>query len=261
MSISRISPEDADSLTKAKALLETPGLVVKLANYVGTPLEKGFARLPIGWQVQVGETTNGALRVALKGALLSMRETKRDAHPFLHKVAETISGGIGGAFGLPALLLELPLSTTIMLRSIADIGRSCGEDLSISEARLACLEVFALSGPMNSDEVAEGGYFAVRTALAKAVHDAAEFLAEKAIVEDAAPALVRLIGIVASRFQIPISTKMAAQALPIIGAATGSAINLMFMEHYQGMAKGHFTVRRLERKYGKCAVRSAYLSV
>jgi hypothetical protein len=57
-----------------------------------------------------------------------------------------LSGAIGGAFGLTALAVELPLSTAIMLRSIADIARSEGEDLTMVESRLACLEVFALGG-------------------------------------------------------------------------------------------------------------------
>jgi hypothetical protein len=39
------------------------------------------------------------------------------------------TGGVGGLFGLPALAIELPISTTIMLRSIADIARSEDEDI------------------------------------------------------------------------------------------------------------------------------------
>jgi hypothetical protein len=35
-----------------------------------------------------------------------------------------------------------------MLRSIADIARSEGEDLSDPEAALSCVEVFALGGPV-----------------------------------------------------------------------------------------------------------------
>ena len=39
------------------------------------------------------------------------------------------SGAIGGAFGLASVAVELPISTTIMLRSIADIARSEGFDV------------------------------------------------------------------------------------------------------------------------------------
>jgi hypothetical protein len=40
------------------------------------------------------------------------------------------------------LPIELPVSTVIMLRSIADIARSEGEDLS-DPRRLPCVQVFA----------------------------------------------------------------------------------------------------------------------
>jgi hypothetical protein len=38
----------------------------------------------------------------------------------------------------------------------------------------------------------------------------------------------------------------------------GAAINVLFIRHYQAVAKGHFTVRRLERTYGAEVIRAAY---
>ena len=55
-----------------------------------------------------------------------------------------------------------------------------------------------------------------------------------------------------------LSEKAAAQAIPIVGAAGGAVINLLFIDHFQTMARGHFTVRRLERQHGVDAVREAY---
>ncbi len=52
--------------------------------------------------------------------------------------------------------------------------------------------------------------------------------------------------------------KAAAQAVPVQGAISGAAVNSLFMDHFQGLAQGHFTVRRLERTYGKGTVRLAY---
>jgi hypothetical protein len=74
-------------------------------------------------------------------------------------------------WGLP---VELPLSTTVMLRSIADIARSEGEDLSDIDAKLACISVFALGARPTRDDNAEIGYFTVRAALAEALPRAAE---------------------------------------------------------------------------------------
>ncbi|MGB9655552.1 MAG: EcsC family protein, partial [Pseudolabrys sp.] len=41
-------------------------------------------------------------------------------------------------------------------------------------------------------------------------------------------------------------------------ALGGAAINYAFIDHFQSVARGHFTVRRLERKYGKDTVFDAY---
>jgi hypothetical protein len=168
------------------------------------------------------------------------------------------TGGLGGFFGLPALAIELPISTTIMLRAIADIARSEDENINEIESKIACLEVFALGGPNNDEHASESGYFAVRAALAQSVSKAAEYIAKKGLVEEGSPALVRLILQIAERFSFQVSEKAAAQAIPALGATGGAIINTLFIDHFQDMARGHFIVRRLERKYGKGIVEEAY---
>ena len=54
------------------------------------------------------------------------------------------------------------------------------------------------------------------------------------------------------------SQKIAAQAVAVVGAVGGAAVNLAFIEHFQDVARGHFTVRRLERVYGAEIVRAEY---
>lgn len=253
--------EDLATLTEAKRLLENPGLPAKLSNLVGKPIEKGFDLLPVRWREQVATTTHDALNVALKLALSSMDARTTRSWPVWHKVAATVSGAAGGAFGLPALAIELPISTTILCRSIADIARANGEDLSQPAAKLACIEVFALGGPTASDDASETAYFAIRAALARAVSEAAEHVAAKTIANEGAPALVRLVALVAARFKLQVSQKAAATAIPLLGAAGGAAINYMFIDHFQDMSRGHFAVRRLERIYGADAVRAAYEAI
>ena len=148
-----------------------------------------------------------------------------------------------------------------MLRSIADIARSEGEVIDTPEAKFACLEVFALGGPGKGDDAAESGYYAVRAALAQSVTNAATFISKKGLTREGSPAMVRLIVQIAERFSIQVSEKAAAQAVPAIGAAGGALINTLFIDHFQDMARGHFIVRRLERKYGKEIVEAAYKTV
>jgi hypothetical protein len=184
---------------------------------------------------------------------LDDRLTRPSAN-FAHKLLVAASGAGGGALGLAGLPLELPLSTVLMLRSVADIARSQGEDLKHPETQLACLSVFALGGNNQADT----SYFAMRSSLARAIAEAAEYVARRELIEEGAPVLLRLLGRIAARFGMPVSQKLAAQMVPLIGAATGAAINWVFIDHYQDMARGHFTVRRLERTYGRETVRELY---
>jgi hypothetical protein len=71
-------------------------------------------------------------------------------------------------------------------------------------------------------------------------------------------AMTRLISNIASRFGVAVSEKVAAQAVPIVGAIGGGLINALFVDHFQNTADAHFTVRALERKYGADVVRRQY---
>jgi hypothetical protein len=254
-----LSQEDAEALRYAKSLLEHPSLAAKITSVLGTPIEKGFALLPAKLAEVVNSATRTALEQALKVALLTVDDTgPRAASNRVHKLAVAAAGAAGGFFGLPALAVELPVSTTVMLRSIAEIARSEGEPLTSPEAKLACLEVFAFGGPSTGDDATTAGYFATRAALGRAVSEAAQHIAQKGVAREGAPALVRFLTQVASRFGVTVSEKLAAQAVPVVGAVGGALINSLFMDHFQDMARGHFIIRRLERTYGPEFVKQAY---
>jgi len=257
-----LQAEDLDQLRLAKGLLEKPSLAMRLADTVGAPLERGFGLLPEKWTGAVHKAVNESLLKALNAAVKSLEgrpggpEKKR-----FHRFAVTAAGAAGGAFGLAGLLVELPISTILILRSIADIARSEGEDLSQIESRLSCLEVFALGGRTGNDDASETGYFAIRAALARSVSEAARFLAERGFVEHTSPALVRFITAIGSRFGIAVSEKIAAMAVPVVGAAGGAVVNSIFIRHFQDTATGHFIIRRLERAYGRELVEQRYLAI
>jgi len=250
---------DLNDLKKAKTLIENPGVAAKITNFIGTPIEKGFELLPDDWNTKIGDITQVSLSKAVHAAIVTMKDTPgEEASNVWHKLAVATTGGIGGFFGLAAMAIELPISITIMLRSISDIARSEGEDIFSIESQIACLEVFAFGGPSLSDDASESGYFAVRAGLAQSVSKAAEYLSKKGFVEEGAPALIRLIIQIAARFSIQVTEKAAAQAIPAIGAAGGAIINTLFIDHFQDMGRGHFIIRRLERKYGHEIVEKTY---
>lgn len=255
-----LSKTELEDLGRAKTLLENPGIAMRLSSLAGAPVEKGLAMLPARLQKGVHSATEKALMTALSVAVRSLGDaTGGKSSDRMHKMAVATSGAIGGAFGLAALGVELPISTGLILRSIADIASSEGENPKYLDTKLACLTVFALGSPKDhSDDAAESGYFAARAALAGAVSEAAKHLAQKGLAKGGGPALVRLIGLITARFGIVVSEKAAAQLVPVIGAAGGALINTIFIGHYQDMARGHFIVRRLEKIHGAEPVRVAY---
>jgi len=258
-----ITAEDALELAEAMRMLEQPGLGARIANLVGSPIEKLVALLPARASASIASAARKAIHAALGLSLrtLPTRGAGPGAAPpaasnWLHLAAGAASGAAGGAFGLAALAVELPVSTTIMMRSIADVARSQGADLDDRATQLECVMVLALGGDSTRDDAAEVGYFAVREAMTRAVSAAASHIARHGLAREGAPALVRLISLVAQRYSVNVTEKAAAQMVPLIGAIGGAAVNAIFIEHFQSVARGHFTMRRLERKYGEELVRA-----
>ena len=152
-----LEPQDHEDLRQAVARLEKTRFIARLTHYAGQPIEKMIDTLPAGVSDRLQGVVRATVTRLLGMALKTMDARPRHASPRIHKMAGGLSGAIGGAFGLTALAVELPLSTAIMLRSIADIARSEGEDLTTVESRLACLEVFALGGRSAADDGADTG--------------------------------------------------------------------------------------------------------
>lgn len=259
----RLTDSDYQNLTQAATNLENPSLAAKISHAVGIPVEKALSSLPERWSKIAAKAAQTALNKALDSALLTL--SNQDSHKLpsnnAHKLLAGVSGAVGGTFGVASLAVELPLSATIILRSIADIARSKGEDLDQLETQLACMEVFALGGKSPDDDSADTGYYAVRSFLAKSLGDTAKHLASKGLSKEGAPVLVQFINAVANRFSIPVSQKIAAQSVPVLGAVGGATTNLIFINHFQTIAEAHFTVRQLERTYGREAVENIYASI
>jgi len=257
-----LTPCDLEDLRSAKSMLEHPGLAARLADTLGRPLEAGLAMLPANWNERLSGLTEAALARALELSLttLGRRQTRR-SHEWAHRLAVAGSGAASGAFGLASLAVELPFSTLVILRSVADIARSEGLDPSDPHIKLCCLEVLALGGRARGDDAADSGYWMVRAALAHSISEAAAHIAHKGLSKESGPALARLIGIIASRFGSVVTEAAAAKAIPVIGAVSGATVNYLFMQHFQEMARGHFIIMRLEQTYGRETIERVYFEL
>ena len=259
MSNTTLSLAEQKVLWRAVNTLERESLVARLSELTGEPVTQILRRMPKFVSRQIHGVVHSALAHSLQAALYKLDSPLPDLGTTGFRIVSGITGGVSGFFGLATLAVELPVTTTLMLRSIAGIAKKQGEDLSTSSARLACLEVFAL-GPRTRGNIpgADTSYYAARAFLAKAVSEAAQLLAERGIAQRSSPVIVELITAIGSRFGFVVSEKVAAGAIPVIGAIGGAAVNLAFMEHFQKLAQSHFAVRRLERRHDPAEVHRVY---
>ena len=261
--IKTLSQESLAELKMAKQKMEQIGWAMKGLNRVGGVLETGIDKLPQKQQKWLQQLANKVLHTVVK---LNLKTMKRggfngSASNTTYKALVTSSGILGGAFGATAFGVDLTVATKFMMRSIMDIARSEGEDLNSYDTQLACLQVLALGGKSKHDDNLDTGYYATRVALSSAIKNASIYAAKHgmgSVLQGSSNPIIKLLGTIASRFSIQVSEKFVAQAIPVIGAAGGGAINLAFINHFQNMAKAHFTIRRLERMYGEALVRATY---
>ena len=249
---------DEDLLRSAYMALEHPSLAARLSGVVGTPIEIAVHLLPRAWYRRLQSVAEKAITKSLRTALATMHRQEPSAHELYHKALVAGTGGLGGFFGLPGLVLELPITTTLMMRGIAEIARDEGEDVDSVETQLACVQVFALGGTTETDDAAETGYYGVRMALSGYMTAAFAQVAQHGFQAESAPVVLKAISMIANRFGVTLSQRAAVQIVPVVGAVSAAAVNTVFMQHFQSVARAHFTVRRLERKYGEAFVRARY---
>jgi hypothetical protein len=275
--------EDLAFVKQAVAYLEHPSFLMRVANLLGKPVEGLSNMLPSPVRNAAGDVVDFALRQALEAALVTLRKPggnqlsgefeleRLEQAPWQrikHNLAAGFTGALAGSFGVSALAVELPVTTTIMMRDIAGVALSCGEDPTDDSVKLQCLAVFSIGGVEQagkSKSSLDSSYYASRVALTNLMREATVYAARvsaeqlaRDLASGASPALVRLVAEVAKRFNVVVSQKLMAQAVPAIGAVGGALVNVAFNAHFDRVARYHFGIRALERKYGLDVVQAAY---
>lgn len=253
-----MSREELADLAEAVRTLEGETFAMRLMRLFGGQVRLLGRTLPDSARKAIAVATDAALKTALRVALRSLK-IGAGARPRnrLHQAAAAATGALGGAFGIAATAVELPVSTTILLRSVAEIARENGEDLASPEAAFACLNVLALGGEPGAG-VKRSRYYETREQLSHGLADVNFMLVKQGLAAELSPMLMPYLSRLGARFGVAVTEKLAAQAVPVIGAVGGAAVNAAFAQHFQAMARGHFAVRRLERKHGAETVRFEY---
>jgi hypothetical protein len=254
-----IEPSDLRRLSRAVTLLEKSSLATMLAQALGRPVTAILGSLPnianVAIQKAAQKSIQMCLRIAVRPTSPNSLLTLAGRYP---RLISGITGAIGGFAGLPGVAIELPVTTLVMFQSIAGIAAEEGEDLSNPDARLACLEVFALGTSGKSVAKSESVYYAARNSLAQSLEEASNYVLRRGTAQQTAPLLVQFASAIAARFGLLVSEELAAAAIPVVGAVSGAALNVVFMQHFNNIAHGHFAVRALERKYGETTIREQF---
>jgi uncharacterized protein (DUF697 family) len=248
----RIEEKDLTDLKKAKFFLEKDSIVIKLANFCGYLGEKIGKFLSPSRREKASAYNVMLIEKSWEMTMSTMTPDFPPETEGRHIFYVTVSGAVGGV-GILTLFVELPVTTVLMLRAVADIAKAEGEDYHQFDTKIAALEVFALGSDENT------GYYAIRDSLAaKHLDESAKDIAKKGAAGIGGPFAVQLAAKIAAKYQTVISAQVTAKAVPVLGAIAGAVINIVFLDLFQDKARGHFIVRRLEKKYGTEEIRQLY---
>lgn len=230
-----LAPCHAETETALDALAlryrRAGGVGIQVLTLLGGQAENLLERLPERVKLRLDSATEQALHVAARAASESRKGRVPDGSAWLNTAFTTAMGAAGGFGGLPTALAELPLTTTVLLRAIQGIAQSHGFDPDAPEVRADCIRVFAAAGPLAYDDAADLGFLAARVTLTgPAVHG---------VIAKVAPRLAQALG-----------QKLAAQTVPVIGAAAGAATNYAYTSYYQEIAHVQFGLKALARDSG-----------
>mgnify|MGYP003634498135 FL=1 len=201
------------------------GLGINVLNVIGGSAEGLIDKLPSVVRQNLENATVKALHQAMKAAT-SSRSLVPDQKSWLNQAVSAAMGAAGGAGGVPTALAELPVTTTLLLRVIQGVAVEHGFDPLSENVQFDCVQVFSAAGPLSDDDGADLGFLSARVALSGR--------AMQAVIAKVAPRLAVVLG-----------QKLAAQAVPVLGAVAGAATNYAYTSYYEDMAHVHFGLRKL----------------
>ena len=216
---------DAKLKALAKRHAQAGNVGIQLLNVIGSRAEALLDRLPAEMRARMGDGTEQALALAMQAAH-GTRGVVGTQPGWLNRAVTTAMGAAGGFGGLPSAMAELPVTTTILLRAIQDVATEHGFDPDEESIRFDCIQIFAAAGPLDHGDGSDLAFLSTRVAVT-------------------GKAMQSLIARVAPRLSTVLGQKLAAQTVPILGAAAGAATNYAYTSYYQQMAHVHFGLRRL----------------
>ena len=225
------APElDREIADLARALKRANGPVMSLVNRIGGGIEAQLGVIPQKLRSEMERVVAAALEAAFGAGGHLPRLGRRGT-----LAAALTAGAAGGAGGLATSVAELPVTIAVILKAIREEAEAAGFDPEADAVRAACIEVFAAGSPLAEDDGVNTSFLSARLTLT-------------------GPALQKVIASVAPRLAAALGQKLAAQAVPVLGAISGAALNLAYLGYYREMARIRFALMRLTVQHGAEAV-------
>jgi hypothetical protein len=226
-------PATADPALEIAALAHrwrrAGGPVIALLNRIGGQMEGALAALPEGVRDKVDAVVRQGLERSLDVALAGRHAP--DLGPRAAPAAAALSGALGGIGGLPTALAELPVTVTLILSAIARVAEAEGFDTSDPAIRAEILRTLASGGPLDRDDGLDTAFLGARLALTGG-------------------AVQKLVATVAPVVAAALTRTLAAKAVPVLGAATGAAVNAAYLTYWRDCARVRFALMRLAILHG-----------
>ncbi|MBE2274976.1 MAG: EcsC family protein [Rhodobacteraceae bacterium] len=227
------APLSADPAPEIAALAErwkrANGPVIALLNRLGGSIESQLSVIPATVRLRIEAVTAQALEAAYGLARQGSRLPDTGGRGTL--AAALATGAAGGSGGIATSVAELPFTITVLLHAIRREAARAGFDPDDPWIRAEALRTFGSGSPASADDGIDTSFLSARLTLT-------------------GPALQKLIATVAPRLAATLGQKVAAQAVPVLGAVSGAALNAAFLRYYREAAAIRFALLRLAEQHG-----------
>lgn len=223
---------EASALAFDQARLEKS--LVARSRTLGAGIEAHWARLPAKLRVELEAQVAQALRIGLGIAGKVPQFGTRG-----HRWMVIASGAAGGAVGLAGAMAEMPVALILFLQAIRQEARAAGLDPDREGVRLATLDILASGKAVGAEVALDPSFISGRMALAGPTLSG--------WIARAAPRLVPVLG-----------QRLAASAVPLVGALGGAVMNAAWLDHYRKLARIRFRLMVLAEHHGSEAVLAAF---
>lgn len=216
------------------------GMVMRTVLHLGGKAEGMLGRLPAPARRTLEDVTLKALEHA-HDAAARFADVSRAPRlgAWSNRAAVTATGAAGGFAGLPGLVVEVPATVTIMFGAIQRVAAGHGFDPRDPATRLEAVRVFGSGGPRAADDGVDTSFVTSRVAIN-------------------GPLVHAMLRSVAPRFAAVLGQKLAAHAVPVLGAVAGAGVNWVFLSYYEEMAQVRFGLARLASEHGAERVQAAF---